>query len=388
MPTRQDFTNIWKNLQEVDLRPISDLAQEEVRIAIVGAHGVGKHTLAKQMREDPDRPKMRTTTPLILATPDIAESASLADVVVLMIDANTKKAEVEQRLLDAWRLGGKPVFVFFNKVDLLPEEGGIIPWLEAGNVKVVYGSALDRSFLKKAFTKALMETLPEKQIPLGRLFPLCRETVAHKLIVDACFANAAYSLGTGLAEIVPVLDIPLNVADIFVLTKAQAILVYKLGLTLGMPLDWQYYVAEFGSVVGSGFLWRQVARQMVGLIPVWGIVPKVGVAYSGTFVVGYAILQWYLTGRHIPKEQIQDLSKQAFLQGKEIAQGLLDKVPQTNFKFPKIKLPRINLPKRKPKALPETVNGDIEQIEKKCPTCKTLNDQDALFCKRCAQPLD
>jgi hypothetical protein len=113
-----------------------------------------------------------------------------------------------------------------------------------------------------------------------------------------------------------------------VLTKSQAFLAYKLGLLLGFSTNWQDYVTEFGSVIGSGFLWRQIARQLVGLIPAWGIIPKVGVSYSGTYVVGHAILGWYLTGKHLTPKQLRALSVQAFTRGKEVARRLGGRFPK------------------------------------------------------------
>ncbi len=160
------------------------------------------------------------------------------------------------------------------------------------------------------------------------------------MINDTCFSNAVYSFSTGLAEIVPVLDIPLNIADILVLTKAQALMVYRLGLLLGLSTEWQYYLGELGSVIGSGFLWRQAARQLVGLIPVWGIIPKVAVAYAGTYVVGHAMLRWYQTGRHLTRKEIGALYRQAFDRGKKIAGNLRSRIPR----------PRLR--RSKPAALP------------------------------------
>ena len=181
---------------------------------------------------------------------------------------------------------------------------------------------------------------------------------------------------------VPVLDLPLNIADIAVLTKGQALLVYKMGLALGLPIDWQYYVTEFGGVIGGGFLWRQIARSLIGLIPAWGIIPKVAIAYSGTYVVGQVVLQWYLTGRHISREQMRELSRQAFDQGKAVAASLASLVPRPQ--LPRPRLPQLLRPRlwhRRPKEITLTLQGPI------CKNCNTQNDLDASFCKHCGQPL-
>jgi len=112
------------------------------------------------------------------------------------------------------------------------------------------------------------------------------------------------------------------------LTKSQAFLAYKLGLLLGFSTRWQDYVTEFGGVIGGGFIWRQIARSLIGLVPGWGIIPKVAVAYSGTYVVGNAILGWYESGRNLSPNQMRDLSKQAFNRGKEFAKMLGEKFPR------------------------------------------------------------
>ncbi len=174
------------------------------------------------------------------------------------------------------------------------------------------------------------------------------------------------------------MDIPLNIADMVVITKAQAFLTYRLGLALGFSTQWQDYIAEFGSVIGGGFLWRQLARSLVGLIPVWGIVPKMAVAYAGTYVVGHVVLRWYLTGRHVTRKQIRELYRQSFAQGKAIARNLLEKAT-----WPRLgRRTQDQLPSS---ATPETT----EQLPdwQICPNCGKTSSLDAVYCQYCGQPL-
>jgi uncharacterized protein (DUF697 family) len=237
---------------------------------------------------------------------------------------------------------------------------------------VVRGRVEDDHFLAERLSPTVLALFGDRLLPLARQFPLFRLAVAHKLINDSSFANAAYSLSTGLAEIVPVLDIPLNMTDMVVLTKNQAFLVYKLGLALGMSTEWQDYVAEFGSVLGGGFAWRQLARSLIGLIPAWGIAPKMAVAYAGTSVVGNVILQWYLTGRHITPQQMRTLYSQAFGRGKALAQNLIERLPRP-------RLPRWGR-RKKPAALPAALTPT-------CPACGRQNAADAVFCAYCGARL-
>jgi uncharacterized protein (DUF697 family) len=219
--------------------------------------------------------------------------------------------------------------------------------------------------------------MPEKHLALGRQFPLFRVTIARQLINETCFSNAAYALSTGIAEVVPVLDLPLNITDMIILTKAQAFLVYRLGLLLGYTTRWQDYITEFGGVIGGGFVWRQLARMLVGLIPVWGIIPKVAVSYAGTYVVGNSVLQWYLTGRHLSRAQLNALYRQALAQGRTYAKTLAERLPKRR---------QARLPSgQKMAALP---SGRRKRGPKHCPNCGKINSKNASFCQYCGQPLE
>ena len=318
----KDISLVWNNIKEVDLKPIRESATLPIRITLVGEPGSGKHTLAEQMRNDPARPGVHTQSPITLLTINTSAEPPLAHLIILLVDGTRDDFSTEQTLVKKWSETGKNVLVFINKIDQV-ENWIVGDALQGWQVpQVLYGSTKDVAYLQREFIPVVLELLPYQHLALGRQFPLFRMPIARQLINDTCFSNAAYSFSTGVAEIVPVLDIPLNLTDMIVLTKSQAFLAYKLGLLFGFSTQWQDYVTEFGGVIGGGFLWRQIARQLIGLIPVWGIVPKVAISYSGTYVVGNAILGWYLTGRHLTAKQMRALSSQAFLRGKEYARRL------------------------------------------------------------------
>ncbi len=392
---------MWGTIREVDLRPLREAAQQVLKIALVGAPGSGRHTLAEQMRTDPSRTSIHTQTPVILAGLEPPAWLAKVDLIVLLLDAAAPDFSREQEYARKMTESGKKILLFVNKCDTLREGRILEGWTEWPSQRVIYGSAINRPFLLKQFVPAVLEMLPDQHLALGRQFPLFRVAIAHELINETCFANAAYSVSTGVAEIVPVLDIPLNITDMLILTKAQAFLVYKLGLIFGFSLKWQDYVTEFGSVIGGGFLWRQMARMLVGLIPVWGIVPKVAVSYAGTYVVGHVVLQWYLTGRKVTRQQISDLYRQAFERGKSYARSLVARAPRIRLgrgKKPKAlgfgappspASTEILLPVADPlphdKTQPVLIEGKIER--RTCDDCGKPNAPDANFCQYCGKPL-
>jgi uncharacterized protein (DUF697 family) len=362
-----NLSNMWNTIKEVDLRPIRNEALKGIKIAIVGAQGSGRKTLVSQMHRDPLRPVAETQTPVGVFDLDDAGPALEADLIILLINQHAQDIDCEKALARGWADAGKKVLVVINQVDVMNISPGLGQWVNWQQRRVVSGSVDDTAFLLGDFSAAVIDLLPESLLTLGRFFPLFRTSIAHSLINETSLSNAAYALATGLATVVPILDVPLNVADMLVLTKAQAFLVYKLGLALGFSTHWQDYVAEFGSVLGGGFLWRQLARSLVGLIPAWGIIPSVSVAYAGTYVVGHVVLQWYLTGRKITTRQMRELYGKAFAQGKQVAQALLSKAPKKR------------LGKGKVAALPA---GKAAQV---CPRCGRSSAADASFCQYCGQ---
>lgn len=368
------ITNVWDNIKEIDLRPLRQEALRIVKIAIVGLPDSGRVRLAAQMSTDPHRPDdvtLQADIPIF----DLGQAgqAEGADLIILMLDARQEGFETEKGLARDWAAAEKPVLVFVNYI----EQGDRYrfgAWTDWAHRRVVFGDVNDTEFLLGSFSQAVMALLPGRLTALGRQYPLFRTPIARSLINETSFSNAAYSISTGLAEVIPIFDIPLNVADMLILTKAQAFLVFKLGLTLGLSTDWQDYVTEFGGVLGGGFLWRQLARSLIGLIPAWGIIPKVAVAYAGTYVVGNVVLQWYLTGRHVTRKQMNEFYKQAFAKGNQVARDLMRKVPR----------PRLG--KRKPPEKPPALPAPSDP--QRCPQCGQESSSDARFCQYCGHPFE
>jgi uncharacterized protein (DUF697 family) len=370
MPGWSDFGNIWKMFRELDIRPIAEEAERPLVLAFVGAAGAGKSTMIAAMRHD-QRAREQVITPTLEV--DLTDAAQLSntDLIVLVIDATRHDFSTEANLYRQWKTDARNVVIFYNKMDAVVDayelSASFVPWSDA---RIAFGSALDHDSLSAEFVPRVLETLRDRHLSLARHYPIFRLAVARELINDTSLANATYSIGTGLAEVIPVLTVPFNVADMFVLTKNQALMVYKLGLALGLSTKWRDHMAEFGSVVGVGFLWRQLARELVGLIPAWGLVPKVAIAYAGTYAVGEAILRWYQTGHKTSGKGMREIYADALARGRQVAQDLIARTP-------KPALPKLARP-----ALPKP-RGKIV-----CPNCAKSNPGDAKFCAYCATALE
>jgi signal recognition particle receptor subunit beta/uncharacterized protein (DUF697 family) len=292
MPRLPDLASGFKTLREVDLNAIRRQAEEPFHIAIVGDTGVGKSTLINQLLSGPGVPEPPFLRPISehqFNQEVLVQSYSL---LILMLDAGQPEHLPENQILDKLRSYRVPIIVCYNKVDLVQNSQVVsddaLRWPGSAVVAI---SATRRETVLQKLIPVMMRIYKGREIVLARHLPLLREPVSRKLIEDTSFVNAAYSLTSGLAEINILLTVPLNVADMVVLTKNQALMAYKIALAFDLPSDWRQTVPKLATVVGTGFLWRTIARQLVGLVPVMASSP-VAVAYAGTYAIGQAICRW------------------------------------------------------------------------------------------------
>lgn len=327
--------SIIGTLREVDLEAIRRSAEEGFHLAVVGELGVGKTTLVRQMRsggrEGEALPAFVGEYDLPAAPPGNVTAA------ILVVDASQPLRGDGPFLVLEHLIGqGVPVLVCLNKADQVAgqEEAVLAAWRARPQAAVVLISALDRQRLLREFVPAVLRLLPGRELALARALPLFRKPVTQRLIEETSLINAGYSLTSGLVETVPVLNLPFTAGDIVMLTKNQAIMAYKIALAMGLPSDWRETLPQLAAVVGGGFLWRQIARQLVGLLPVWGLLPKVAVAYAGTRVVGSAITYWAATGEKLSPQALQERYRQVLRQGRQVARRLIARRRQLSLPMP------------------------------------------------------
>ena len=215
---------------------------------------------------------------------------------------------------------------------------------------------------------ALFTTAPDDlRLALARGLPPLRAAAMRALIEETARANALYTASTGLAAVVPVLNVPLGVADMVVLTKNQLVMAYKLALAGGKGGRPQEVVGEIVSVLGGGFFFRQLARELVGFVPVAGILPNIAVSYAGTWLIGQSVQLWVLEGKKLKVNEMRRFYDVALEGGRALAQGLLERA-RKNAPGGERKRARLpwRLPQRGPKASPtpdseETAQGAVGQ---------------------------
>ena len=137
------------------------------------------------------------------------------------------------------------------------------------------------------------------EIAVGRQLPALRETVCAKLTRDAALAALKIAGASAVIDHVPVLGIVLgafaSAGDTVAITGIQMQLLLNIGATYGRDPDLSA-MWELLPIVGGGFGWRALARELSGFIPVGGMFIKAAIAYAGTVVVGEGGAYFYRHG--------------------------------------------------------------------------------------------
>ncbi|MCO6452663.1 MAG: hypothetical protein J5I90_17915 [Caldilineales bacterium] len=368
------LSNVWSTLSEFDVAELRGLTAKLLRVAILGSDVAAMHWLADELAANP---YLKTQTPasqtmwlyaLPASEPELAEAAKAEMAfIVLAADGVWEKEQAAFARLRGIRPDQTVVVV-----QMLGAGEGQLPTLQWNQWRGARLTAIDprvESPLQAEFIPTLLSTQPDQMIRLAHFLPALCPAVSAKLIKDTCVTNASYSAATGVAEMVPVLNIPLNAADMIILSKNQALLTYKLALALGHNSGIQEMIAPIAGVLGAGFVWRQLARTLVGFIPGIGIVPKIAIAYAGTYVVGKVAFAWYAHGEELTGERMQALYREALVEGRDWAAAHL---PKERPSLPRPKLPSPALPRR---------------TARRCPQCsKRLRKRDQ-FCSSCGYDL-
>jgi uncharacterized protein (DUF697 family) len=171
-----------------------------------------------------------------------------------------------------------------------------------GGVEEYVVDRLALETLRGRFLPHLIDCCKGIEVAVGRRLPALRDTVAAKLTRDAALNALKVAGASAVVDHVPLLGIVLGAfasgADMFAITGIQMNLMLNIGATYGRDPDLSA-MWELLPVVGGGFGWRALARELSGFIPVGGIFIKAAIAYAGTVVVGEGVAFFYRNGRQM-----------------------------------------------------------------------------------------
>jgi uncharacterized protein (DUF697 family) len=311
-----NLPDMWRVLKEADLNKVRREAERPFQMLLV-AEDVGAAERLGVLLSGPETTRHPWLLPADPAETRRALGSRTLDLAVVLSPIPDPSPALALAV-DALREAKVPVVmvVFGSQSSTVT-----VAWPgEAARVAVV---ALEPSAVPAVAQALLAAVSPGMRLALARHLVPLREPLFAELIEETAKTNAMYALTTSLAEVVPVLDVPLNLADIVVLTKNQLVMSYRIAVASGKKGTPRELVGEVLGVIGAGFLFRQGARQLVGLIPVAGIVPKVAVAYAGTLAIGKVVVAWAAYGTALEPGAVKKFYRQALSQAKDLAQALV-----------------------------------------------------------------
>ncbi|HSH78855.1 MAG TPA: hypothetical protein VLA19_10030 [Herpetosiphonaceae bacterium] len=321
-----NIAGVWKTVRELNVGDIREEAEQPIEVAIVGEPHA-REPLTRALRGQPGRfPLARGEAVREYDLPlrrDRPETFQRATLIILALHGDAAAPAELERAADRLSLVQTPTVVACLGGQRLPagvsgngDALGLLP-------RIFLPLPETPEFTGQVATK-IVEHIPEElRLAAARVVPGIRPAVANAIIGDTALSNATFALTAGIPEMIPLLNIPLNAADMVVLTKNQALMVYRLALAFGASGDFQAQMREIMPVLGGGFAWRQVARQLIGLVPGFGLVPKVAVAYAGTYATGQAALLWYSRGETLSRSALNKLYAQALEIGRQRTAALL-----------------------------------------------------------------
>jgi uncharacterized protein (DUF697 family) len=192
---------------------------------------------------------------------------------------------------------------------------------------------LEREALRQYLFGHLIDRCKGVEIAVGRNLPAMREAVAGKLTRKAASSALKIAAASAVVDHVPLLGVVLgafaSAGDMVAITGIQVALLIQIGAVYGKDPD-VGQIWELLPIVGGGFGWRMLSRELAGFVPVAGIAIKGAIAYAGTIVVGEGVSFYYSEGRHMTKAQAASLyheTKSAALRFAREAYARLRKKP-------------------------------------------------------------
>ncbi len=317
------LARVWRILKEVDLDAIRREAETPVRVLVVGDTTTDADALAVLLAEDqPDPTPWLTSVDAALAREGIGNLLPGNKVpgtfdLVLLVSRGPQLSNEMTVVRQAWVDRGVSLVTVALESGERP--GKVRTEAKRARVSV---DRLDARSMDAVAAAIFHVVTPDQRIALARELPGLRACVFEALVSETAKANAGYAFSTGLAEVIPLLDIPLNIGDVIVLTKNQLVMGYRIALAAGKEGRARDLIGEIVGVLGGGLIFRQIARQLIGLVPVIGIVPKVAVAYGGTWAIGRAVTLWATEGEKLTAGRLRELSREGLARGREMARGL------------------------------------------------------------------
>ncbi len=144
----------------------------------------------------------------------------------------------------------------------------------------------------------IVHVLGDRAALLAARLPALRRTYCDHVIL----ANATQNAAIGAVVFIPGADMP-------AMTVNQVRMILKIATAYGEELGLDRAL-EIVTVVGTGFVFRALARQALDFVPGFGWALKGAVGFSGTVAMGQAAIAYFEAGAPLRVSRMQRISRQ------------------------------------------------------------------------------
>jgi len=219
----------------------------------------------------------------------------------------------DERLARVIRGASARSIVVVNKVDLLEEREkaeflasvvGRLGVLESDVMMVSAKRGTGVPALVQRITDLLPSALQDAFIAVQKADSQLKERRIRALIYSKAGVCAAVALA------------PIPIADLLVLTPIQMAMVATIGYFHGVQVSADR-AGELMGVMGAGVGLREAARQLVKLIPGYGLVVSAGIAFAGTVALGETANLWFSRQMKVDAHDLKELFARVATKAKE-----------------------------------------------------------------------
>lgn len=312
--------DFWKVVREFNPEGIEREATSPLDLWILGEPDSGRHTLARSLLGADVSPELGRVFNLfdMGETPDPLPYSEKPDLLIFVTPLDRDHGELGREasaIISRLRVPALLVLTHADTVRVTRDVRNSIfrTFSAVSYMRTVFVDARDRAEVQAKILPLMLDAIPNLRTPIARQLPAARTAVADQIIAETARVNAQFALVANLPANLPLLGgVAGSVADFFVLTKNQVMMVLRLAAIYGRDVSMtRSLMAEIAPVVGNAFMWRSAARMAVGMLPTFvAAVPKAGIAYAGTYTVGQAAKFYYEHGRKPPRDLMKRFTEE------------------------------------------------------------------------------
>jgi uncharacterized protein (DUF697 family) len=308
------FGDFWRIVRDFNPEGIEREAAAPLRIWVVGEPGSGRRTLVASLTGE--RPEDLAPGPFSirdLSDLDLPPGPDDVDAVLLVTRADGDVPEAGRSAAARRARARVPILLAVTHADAVEATRDVRNAIYrsfsfVSHLRTVLLDARNEREVRHTLAPQILELGPSLRMAMARQIPALRDMVAQQIISDTCKVNAQFALVSNIPANLPLIGgVAGNVADFFVLTKNQVMMVFRLAAIHGRDIaPTGRVIAEIAPIIGGGLAWRTAARMLAGMFPtLLAAAPKMAIAYVGTYVAGQAARYYYDEGGRPPRHVLQ-----------------------------------------------------------------------------------